>query len=549
MPMMRQTRQRCRLHIILCTVCGLVLAREPHLKLASLPFLARDKEILEYEDVVDHREIVDVVGASAAESLLMGIFVVICFVELHRAKMDQNGQLRDGVMMRGTSTSAFGPLLGSQNSANSLRRSLSKTPTAKLPSPWIPTAQEIARYEDLFESMDSDADGFVEGVHAKEIMEKSALPEHDLLEIWALADSDQDGRLSRIEFACAMHFMTARRKGLILPPGLPEELLSALQSSASPAVAVAEDVECDKLRLSSARSESELGADISFKAQTFKRTSSSSIGYDEDGAGSMYGIDAMTDVPRTGEEWSVAPLIMVMVLLHAIYPSFPLSPQVEWGRIVTQLGFLFLLGPKRCVSVVKTESVSWLTFPLWSILCFVMHLVVLALTDTLAKLIFPAAKRRVSLLLLQGQQHLSELVQFVLMSNPKVSLDKDWVSAYVDYCMGWFIVVGVVLVAAVWKEFLFRGVYLGGLRTKLPFWAANSLVAVCEALAHQPMQLQDDGTVRFSLPGCAPLFAGALWYGYLYSCCQSLQVTVFAHLFFNATIFALTVMVETAQDP
>eukprot|EP00971_Amphidinium_carterae_P054203 1067550-Amphidinium_carterae.1 len=43
--------------------------------------------------------------------------------------------------------------------------------------------------------MDSDADGFVEGVHAKEIMEKSALPEHDLLEIWALADSDQESRV------------------------------------------------------------------------------------------------------------------------------------------------------------------------------------------------------------------------------------------------------------------------------------------------------------------------------------------------------------------
>mmetsp|Transcript_9186 Transcript_9186/g.20464 ORF Transcript_9186/g.20464 Transcript_9186/m.20464 type:complete len:484 (+) Transcript_9186:62-1513(+) len=373
------------------------------------------------------REIADVVGASAAESLLMGIFVVICAFELRGVTVERGAPHRDasGIMLRGASSNALPPVLMPQPSARS--------------------------------------EAGIEGKH--------------------------------------------------LP---------------------------------------------------FKRTSSQ----DEDGAGSVYGLDLLADTAGTGgagrqlpttladfaaglvdrgDDWAAGPLIMVMLLLHGIYPSFPPSPQVEWGRIVTLLGFLFLLGPKRCIAVVNTEPLRRITFPLWVGLCFVMHVASLIFTDTIVKLIFPGARRRVLLLLLQGQQHLGELVRYLALSDPKRPLsypERDWVSAYVEHFMAWFVVVGVVLASAVWKEFLFRGVYLGGLRTKLPFWAANSIVAVLEALAHQPLQLEDDGTVRVSVPGCAPLFAGALCYGYLYNRCQSLQVTVLAHLMFNASIFAFTVLVE-----
>ncbi|CAE8630325.1 unnamed protein product, partial [Polarella glacialis] len=89
---------------------------------------------------------------------------------------------------------------------------------------------------------------------------------------------------------------------------------------------------------------------------------------DEDlGMGSIYGIDEnLLDINRPGvsghcsrtegwndedDKWHIAPLILMMILLHVIYPSFPISPQVEMGRIMTFLGFLWSVGPQRCISV------------------------------------------------------------------------------------------------------------------------------------------------------------------------------------------------------
>jgi len=267
----------------------------------------------------------------------------------------------------------------------------------------------------------------------------------------------------------------------------------------------------------------------------------------DDEAGSIYGVDDSQDVTRRvtpGEpefgvaevfehddkDWQLGPLVMMMILLHVIYPSFPISPQVEMGRIMTFLGFLWSVGPMRCIAVVNTEPMHNCRLLLLTLVCVAVHMLIFVMTDTISDLIFPQASSTVDLY--HGPRYLHQLLMYLAIRYPVRNASfGPWAA--------WCVVSAVVFSSAVWKEFLFRGIYLGGLRTKMPFWAANITASLIYALAHEPMFLSGDGTVRLHIVAMAPLLMSSMWYCYMYHSCNNLLVTVLAHLTFNATLLWL----------
>ncbi|KAI9251014.1 hypothetical protein BDA99DRAFT_522405 [Phascolomyces articulosus] len=97
-------------------------------------------------------------------------------------------------------------------------------PTAAY-TPWDVTPQEKAQFDTYFDKIDTQRTGFVQGGETVEFFKNSRLPENDLAHIWDLADSGQQGRLTRDQFAVAMHLIHKRLKGDMLPNALPQSLV------------------------------------------------------------------------------------------------------------------------------------------------------------------------------------------------------------------------------------------------------------------------------------------------------------------------------------
>ncbi|KAH6941403.1 hypothetical protein HPB50_017904 [Hyalomma asiaticum] len=107
----------------------------------------------------------------------------------------------------------------------------------KPPLPWVVSAAEMAKYSQLFTSLDSDMDGLVTGADVKGTFLKTGLPQVDLAQIWNLCDTKQNGSLNAEQFALAMHLAAERTKGAPLPTTLtpdmvPPSLRPKLQTSA-----------------------------------------------------------------------------------------------------------------------------------------------------------------------------------------------------------------------------------------------------------------------------------------------------------------------------
>ncbi|KAF7728439.1 hypothetical protein EC973_006119 [Apophysomyces ossiformis] len=101
----------------------------------------------------------------------------------------------------------------------------SSAATAKEPRQWDVTAQEKAQYDVFFDKIDMRRVGFIQGREAVEFFKNSRLPDADLAQVWDLADTQQCGRLTRDEFAVAMHLIHKRLRGEPLPQTLSSTLI------------------------------------------------------------------------------------------------------------------------------------------------------------------------------------------------------------------------------------------------------------------------------------------------------------------------------------
>ncbi|CAO3620236.1 unnamed protein product [Cunninghamella echinulata] len=97
--------------------------------------------------------------------------------------------------------------------------------TENIQRTWDVTPTEKSQYDTFFDRIDSQRQGFIQGKEAVEFFKNSRLPDNDLAHIWDLADTSQSGRLSRDEFAVAMHLIHKRLRGETLPPSLPSTLV------------------------------------------------------------------------------------------------------------------------------------------------------------------------------------------------------------------------------------------------------------------------------------------------------------------------------------
>ncbi|ODA82138.1 hypothetical protein RJ55_00644 [Drechmeria coniospora] len=96
------------------------------------------------------------------------------------------------------------------------------------------TPDKVAQYSALFERQPLQGN-MLAGDQARQIFDKSGLPNETLGRIWALADTEQRGALVQPEFIIAMHLLTSMKTGALrtLPNVLPAGLYEAATQRAS----------------------------------------------------------------------------------------------------------------------------------------------------------------------------------------------------------------------------------------------------------------------------------------------------------------------------
>ncbi|XP_035917377.1 intersectin-1 isoform X1 [Anopheles stephensi] len=93
--------------------------------------------------------------------------------------------------------------------------------------PFVITSRERLKYEDQFKSL-QPVDGVVTGGQAKGFFLQSQLPPQILGQIWALADTDADGRMTLGEFSIACKLINLKLRGFEVPKALPPTLVASL---------------------------------------------------------------------------------------------------------------------------------------------------------------------------------------------------------------------------------------------------------------------------------------------------------------------------------
>ncbi|XP_021106716.1 epidermal growth factor receptor substrate 15-like 1 isoform X3 [Heterocephalus glaber] len=120
------------------------------------------------------------------------------------------------------------PSHGSVSSLNSTG-SLSPKHSLKQAQPavaWVVPVADKMRFDEIFLKTDLDLDGYVSGQEVKEIFMHSGLTQSLLAHIWALADTRQMGKLSKDQFALAMHLIQQKvSKGVDPPQALSPDMV------------------------------------------------------------------------------------------------------------------------------------------------------------------------------------------------------------------------------------------------------------------------------------------------------------------------------------
>nr|XP_020468641.1 epidermal growth factor receptor substrate 15 isoform X2 [Monopterus albus] len=98
--------------------------------------------------------------------------------------------------------------------------------TAPPAAPWVVSPADKARYDELFNKTDGDLDGLVSGAEVRDIFLKTGLPSATLARIWELCDIGDIGKLTRDQFALALHLINQKlAKGLDPPQSLSPEMI------------------------------------------------------------------------------------------------------------------------------------------------------------------------------------------------------------------------------------------------------------------------------------------------------------------------------------
>ncbi|VDN02530.1 unnamed protein product [Thelazia callipaeda] len=105
--------------------------------------------------------------------------------------------------------------------------------SGKVQGDWTIPYHNKLKYCQQFNQLEKSRVGSLSGIHARNVMAQSQLPNSILAEIWNLSDYNKDGRLSVEEFCVAMHLIESVKAGYILPKTLPPELATHCSRSVS----------------------------------------------------------------------------------------------------------------------------------------------------------------------------------------------------------------------------------------------------------------------------------------------------------------------------
>ncbi|CAA9996326.1 unnamed protein product [Nesidiocoris tenuis] len=101
--------------------------------------------------------------------------------------------------------------------------------------PYQITPSERARFEQQFNSL-NPINGIVTGDQAKGFLLQSQLPPATLGIIWALADTDADGKMNINEFSIACKLINLKLRGFEIPKALPPSLLALANQPVKPPI-------------------------------------------------------------------------------------------------------------------------------------------------------------------------------------------------------------------------------------------------------------------------------------------------------------------------
>ncbi|XP_072755931.1 intersectin-1 [Anoplolepis gracilipes] len=103
------------------------------------------------------------------------------------------------------------------------------TPQTPGIDPWVIQPRERMRYQEQFDSL-KPINGIVTGEQAKGFLLRSQLPPPILGQIWALSDTDSDGKMNINEFSIACKLINLKLRGFEIPKVLPPILIQSLKS-------------------------------------------------------------------------------------------------------------------------------------------------------------------------------------------------------------------------------------------------------------------------------------------------------------------------------
>ncbi|XP_025267863.1 intersectin-1 isoform X8 [Camponotus floridanus] len=103
------------------------------------------------------------------------------------------------------------------------------TPQTPGIDPWVIQPRERMKYQEQFDSL-KPLNGVVTGEQAKGFLLRSQLPPPILGQIWALSDTDSDGKMDINEFSIACKLINLKLRGFEIPKVLPPILIQSLKS-------------------------------------------------------------------------------------------------------------------------------------------------------------------------------------------------------------------------------------------------------------------------------------------------------------------------------
>uniref|UniRef100_A0A8C7QUW3 Epidermal growth factor receptor pathway substrate 15 n=1 Tax=Oncorhynchus mykiss TaxID=8022 RepID=A0A8C7QUW3_ONCMY len=103
---------------------------------------------------------------------------------------------------------------------------ISNNPVPSVSFQWAVSPPDKAKYDEVFAKTDLDMDGLVSGPEVRDIFLKTGLPSATLARIWELCDIGDIGKLTREQFALALHLINQKlTKGVDPPQNLCPEMI------------------------------------------------------------------------------------------------------------------------------------------------------------------------------------------------------------------------------------------------------------------------------------------------------------------------------------